>query len=471
MSFNFQCGDRPLDGFAIKRGVGAGGFGEVYLAISDGGKVVALKWIRRSNDRDVERRGAAAVLNLKHPNLINLYDLRVDARDDSWVVMEYMFGETLAALIARHQRGLPLPLVRECFVSIARAISHLHEHGIVHRDLKPGNVFIENSLIKVGDYGLSKAIGAGLNRGHTERIGTCQYMAPEVSSGSYDKKVDIYALGVILYEMLCGRRPYDGEDLMEVLRRQMQSSPDWSRVTDARFHPILARAMAQDRNNRHENVGELLADFEKLFEPVQMPVQAPVAPAPVIASEPPEVSLRRKFPFVTQAVFGFLASLAYVVAVLSAGLLPSDAFVVTTMAGVTAILSCLVLLFARNKLYRRLSELAKRAIMMGVGLLGALLLIFLVPAGFAHDYQAFPFWHKLWQDALGLYMAAMVMPAWWKILGNRRAMRVDALATLKYVGWVVLVGMALGIQWKIAVPLFGAILISQLIAPWKKSRT
>src|SRR5438270_6856368 len=133
MKFTFGSGQKPLDGYTIKRGVGKGGFGEVYFAISDGGKEVALKLVR--GDREIEMRGMSQCLNLKHPNLVSLFDIRPDAHGDQWVVMEYIAGESLSTVLARHPNGLPRELVREWFLALTRAVGYLHDHGIVHRDL------------------------------------------------------------------------------------------------------------------------------------------------------------------------------------------------------------------------------------------------------------------------------------------------------------------------------------------------
>src|SRR5262245_25847382 len=103
--FTYASGARPLPGYGIKRGIGHGGFGEVYYATSDAGKEVALKLIRRN--WDVELRGVTQCLNLKHPNLLSLYDVRQDTQGDNWVVMELMSGESLEDVIARHPDGLP----------------------------------------------------------------------------------------------------------------------------------------------------------------------------------------------------------------------------------------------------------------------------------------------------------------------------------------------------------------------------
>src|SRR5436305_12984845 len=189
MRFTYGSGSRPLDGYTLKRGVGRGGFGEVYFAVSDGGKEVALKLVR--GDQQVELRGVAQGLNLKHPNLVYLYDLRTDGQGDPWVVMEYVAGEPLSVVLSRHPGGLPRELAREWFLGMARAVGYLHDHGIVHRDLKPGNVFIENGTVTVGDYGLSKSIGASQRTAQTQSVGTVHYMAPESSTGNHNTQTDL----------------------------------------------------------------------------------------------------------------------------------------------------------------------------------------------------------------------------------------------------------------------------------------
>ncbi len=256
MKFQYASGSRPLDGYVIKRGVGRGGFGEVYFATSDAGKELALKHIERN--LEVELRGVGQCLNLKHPNLIDLYDIRYDDIGDAWVVMEYVAGASLKDTIDRNPSGLPLDQVNFWFRGIAAGVAYLHQHGIVHRDLKPGNIFEDSGYVKIGDYGLSKFISTSRKSGQTESVGTFHYMAPEIGKGVYGKEIDIYALGIVLYEMLTGRTPFDGESSQEIIMKHLTADPDLSIVPQP-FRAIIQRALQKDPEKRFHNAGDMLA--------------------------------------------------------------------------------------------------------------------------------------------------------------------------------------------------------------------
>ena len=253
--YTFSSGSRPLDGYTIKRAIGRGGFGEVYYATSDSGKEVALKLIL--HNLEVERRGVVQCMNLKCPNLLTIYDLKSDESGDTFVVMEYVAGPSLAQVLARHPDGLPLAEVRAWLKGLVEGVAYLHDHGIVHRDLKPANLFMEEGIVKIGDYGLAKLIHAGQETGHSESIGTCHYMAPEIASGKYHKPIDIYAIGVILYEMLTGRVPFEGETVGEILMKHLTARPDLSQLPEP-YQTIVARALAKDPAERPGRVHELL---------------------------------------------------------------------------------------------------------------------------------------------------------------------------------------------------------------------
>ena len=210
MRFTYHTGAKPLAGYTIHRGIHRGGFGEVYFAHSDAGKEVALKLLHHE-ERDVEIRGVSQCLNLKHPNLVSLFDLKTDSLGDHWIVMEYVSGSSLEDVLVSFPNGLPPDEVRDWLKGLVAGVSHLHDRGIVHRDLKPANVYRENGIVKIGDVGLSKRIDSDRQRLQTQSVGTVYYMAPEVAKGQYGPEVDVYSLGVMLYELITGKLPFQGE--------------------------------------------------------------------------------------------------------------------------------------------------------------------------------------------------------------------------------------------------------------------
>jgi phage shock protein PspC (stress-responsive transcriptional regulator) len=286
--FTYSTGDRPLDGYTIKRGIGSGGFGEVYYATSDGGKEVALKLVQRN--LDIELRGVGQCLNLKHANLVVLYDVKQSDVGDNWVVMEYVTGDSLAELIGRIPIGLAADQVVAFLRGICVGVGYLHEQGIVHRDLKPHNIFVENGVVKIGDYGLAKFISASRRSGQTESVGTVHYMAPELSRGRYGKEIDLYAIGVILFEMLTGRVPFAGESPGEVLMKHLTAEPDVSMLSEP-YRSIVARLLAKDPADRYATAADVVADLDSRLaghEPsASSSAEARATAAPPIPPRPP----------------------------------------------------------------------------------------------------------------------------------------------------------------------------------------
>lgn len=265
MRFQYANGESPLDGYIIRRGIGIGGFGEVYFAESDSGKEVALKRIQKN--LDVEMRGVRHCLNLRHPNLVAIYDIRYDEDQQGWIVMEFIEGESLrdhldrstdpsAGPIHSYEHGIP-QRVLPVFAQIVAGMTYLHDQGIVHRDLKPANIFLEKGLAKIGDYGLSKYISASRRAGQTESVGTFHYMAPEIGKGEYGKEIDIYSLGIILFEMLTGTVPFDGESTQEILLKHLTADPDLSMLPE-NLGQVIGRCLAKNPSDRYRDGRDLL---------------------------------------------------------------------------------------------------------------------------------------------------------------------------------------------------------------------
>ena len=257
--FTHTAESRPLDGYTIKRPLHRGGFGEVYFAVTDGGRDVAMKLLQ--HNVDVELRGVQQCLNLSHPNLVTIFDVKQDGDGDHWIIMEFVPGETLDDLLRRENRPLPMQEVLRWMRGLCAGVGHMHDRGIVHRDLKPSNIFGAEGIVKVGDIGLSKFITASRRSAHTESVGTVYYMAPEISRGRYGKEVDIYALGIIAYEMLTGNVPFDGESAGEILMKHLTQPPNLSALPE-RLRPVIHHALAKDPHHRPQSVSAFLKEFE-----------------------------------------------------------------------------------------------------------------------------------------------------------------------------------------------------------------
>lgn len=274
MKFTFAPEARPLDGYTIKRAIHRGGFGEVYYALSDAGKEVALKLL--NNNLEVELRGVRQCLNLKHTNLVTIFDIREDGDNDHWVVMEYVGGPGLYETLQGYPEGMPLNEVLAWLTGMTAGLSFLHDRGIVHRDLKPANVFRDQGQVKIGDVGLSKYISESRRSAQTQSVGTVYYMAPEVARGRYGREVDVYAMGIMLYEMLTGNVPFDGQTTAEILMKHLTAEPDLS-VLPQKLRPVIMGALEKDPDQRISTVEELENKFRAAVsgENASIPVTLP----------------------------------------------------------------------------------------------------------------------------------------------------------------------------------------------------
>jgi TM2 domain-containing membrane protein YozV len=256
-TYQYKYGDKPLEGYTIQRAAGRGGFGEVYYAISDSGRQVALKAVQ--SYEQIELRGISQCMNLKSPHLVTVFDVKHNDQGRPFVIMEFVSGPSLGDLLRESPGGLGSQKAAFFLREIGKGLSYLHECGIVHRDLKPSNIFYENGYVKIGDYGLTKAISASRHVSHTITVGTVHYMAPEIGAGRYDRSVDIYALGILLYEMLTGQVPFLGSSPAEILMKHMTAAPDLTNIEEP-FARVIRRALAKDPAERYQTVQGMVED-------------------------------------------------------------------------------------------------------------------------------------------------------------------------------------------------------------------
>jgi hypothetical protein len=305
--FVTPTGSTPLTGrrigvYEIQTLLGAGGMGEVYRARDTKlGREVALKVLPDAFTRDPDRlarfkREAQVLASLNHPHIGAIYGFE-DSGDTHALVLELVDGETLADRIARGPIPLEeaLPTARQ----IGEALEAAHELGIIHRDLKPSNIKITpDGVVKVLDFGLAKLAHPDTSSGSAAvtasptitspammtgvgvLLGTAAYMSPEQARGrAADKRSDVWAFGAILYEMLTGRRPFDGEDLSDTLATVLKSEPDWSALPADVPPPIrmlIQRCLTKDRRHRVADIAVAL---------FVMAEAANVAPAAAVTGE------------------------------------------------------------------------------------------------------------------------------------------------------------------------------------------
>ncbi len=487
MKFCYNSGQRPLDGYTLKRGIGRGGFGEVYFALSDGGKEVALKLVR--GDCAVELRGVAQCLNLKHPNLVALYDLRRDAQGCPWVVMEYVAGEPLNVVLSRHPDGLPRELAREWFLGMARAVGCLHDHGIVHRDLKPGNVFLENGVVKVGDYGLSKSMAASQRTAQTQSVGTVHYMAPEISTGNYNKQIDTYAAGIMLYEMLTGCVPFDGESAGEILMKHLTAPPDLSKLPPE-YLPVVAKALAKNPAQRYASMAEMVRAVEAIgTTPAAAeqsrkapPVKEPTRLEPVMTALPAETPSLRAAELcgalILAAVFAALGTAMWW---RLAGL--RDQAEVGNLFFLSLATSWAVLTPAKFWTARRGNSWARRLVMLGLGAGVGVLAWWLegwptvtTPMSLGADSAAdgtaigvLPVRVLSEAGQLSFYALAFAAMRWWRMTDRRRPQRFSFAPLLGAAFWGFMLLLVFGPSSHRGTGVFVLVLaaaIVQLVSPW-----
>ena len=272
--------------YRLTEQIGMGGMAIVYKAIDlRTGHNVAVKVLRPEYNEDREfisrfQREAEAASKMTHHNIVNLLDVGMDG-ENRYLVMEYVQGKTLKAVI--QERGkLSAPLACQIAIRILSALEHAHRNGIVHRDIKPQNILVhEDGHIKVADFGIARiADSATLTHGDNV-MGSVHYFSPEQARGEGATAAsDIYSTGIVLYEMLTGRVPYDGDNPVAVAMQHLHAAPAPIQSISPDVPPsvvrVCMRAMEKNPAARYQTAREMAADLrvaleERGAEPVQMP--------------------------------------------------------------------------------------------------------------------------------------------------------------------------------------------------------
>ena len=265
---------KRLDGrYEIIEIIGVGGMAVVYKAFDNiDNRIVAVKilkdeYIANEEFRRRFKNESKAIAVLSHPNIVKVYDVSYGDLLQ-YIVMEYVDGITLKEYI--EQQGVVDTREAVYFVTqILRALQHAHDKGIVHRDIKPQNIMlVSDGTIKVTDFGIARFSRSETRTMNGEAIGSVHYISPEQVKGSVtDAKTDIYSVGVVLYEMLTGKLPFESENTAQLIFMQIQKDPVMPRQINpdipVGLEQIIIRAMQKSQNDRYQSASEMLMDIDK----------------------------------------------------------------------------------------------------------------------------------------------------------------------------------------------------------------
>ncbi|APH05300.1 Stk1 family PASTA domain-containing Ser/Thr kinase [Bacillus weihaiensis] len=270
-------GKRISGRYKILEVIGGGGMANVYLAkdmILE--REVAMKVLRFDFSNDDEfikrfRREAQSATSLAHPNIVSIYDV---GEEDGiyYIVMEYVDGQTLKQYIQQFAPIHPRKAVN-IMVQIVSAIQHAHDNQIIHRDIKPHNILIDHhGNVKVTDFGIAMAMSSTTITQTNSVLGSVHYLSPEQARGGLaNKKSDIYSLGIVFFELLTGRLPFDGESAISIALKHLQSdtpSPRrWNPDIPQSIENIILKATAKDPFHRYDSSEEMEQDIESSFDP------------------------------------------------------------------------------------------------------------------------------------------------------------------------------------------------------------
>ena len=273
MNPGYEIGHR----YRIIRSLGEGGMANVYLAhdmVLDRDVSVKLLRLDLRDDPSTKRRfhrEAMAATQLNDPHIVGIYDVGED-HGLQYMVMQYVKGTDLKAYIKKHY-PIPLPQVIDIMEQVLSAVATAHAHGIIHRDLKPQNILIdENKNVKITDFGIAVAVSQdSLTRTNT-LMGSVHYLSPEQARGSIaTKQSDIYSLGIILFELLTGKVPFEGETAVSIalkhFREEIPSVREQNKEIPQALENVIIKATAKEPAERYSSVNEMAADLKTVLDP------------------------------------------------------------------------------------------------------------------------------------------------------------------------------------------------------------
>lgn len=265
------------DRYMLVKSLGEGGMADVYLAMDTIlSREVAIKILRGELSSDPVtllrfQREANAASKLNHPNVVDVYDVgECDGRH--YIVMEYVRGRTLKQLIA--QRGaLDKKEAVDIMIQLTSAVQHAHENHIIHRDIKPQNVLVkDDGTVKITDFGIALAHDAVQLTQSDAVLGSAHYLAPETTRGEpATNQIDIYALGIVFYELLCGSVPFQGDNPVQIamkhLREEIPGIREFNPTLPQSIENIITKATVKNRKLRYQSAKEMLADLRQCLSP------------------------------------------------------------------------------------------------------------------------------------------------------------------------------------------------------------